>query len=76
MEVVSHLDAHTIRGIALTSTRGLSRGSAVTDTKQPLRVPVGDRVLGRMFDVFGKTIDRKEAVEGGEWRSILSLIHI
>jgi len=70
MEVVSHLDAHTIRGIALTSTRGLSRGSAVTDTKQPLRVPVGDRVLGRMFDLFGKTIDRKEAVEGGEWRSI------
>ncbi len=40
------------------------------DTKSPLTVPVGERVLGRMFDVFGATIDRKERVEGGEWRSI------
>jgi F-type H+-transporting ATPase subunit beta len=70
VEVVSHLDAHTVRGIALTSTRGLARGSRATDTRQPLKVPVGERVLGRMFDVFGHTIDRKEPVEGGEWRSI------
>jgi F-type H+-transporting ATPase subunit beta len=70
LEVVSHLDAHTVRSIALTATRGLARGSAVVDTHQPLKVPVGERVLGRMFDVFGQTIDRKEAVEGGEWRSI------
>src|ERR1035441_7185127 len=70
LEVVSHLDARTVRSIALTSTRGLSRGSGVTDTRQPLKVPVGERVLGRMFDVFGHVIDRKEPVEGGEWRSI------
>lgn len=70
LEVVSHLDSQTVRGIALTSTRGLSRGSAVIDTRQPLKVPVGERVLGRVFDVFGQTIDRKEPVEGGEWRSI------
>jgi F-type H+/Na+-transporting ATPase subunit beta len=69
IEVVSHLDAHTVRGIALTSTRGLSRGSPVTDTQETLRVPVGERVLGRVFDVFGNTIDRKEPLEGGEWRS-------
>ena len=73
IEVVSHLDAHTVRGIALTSTRGLSRGEAVLDTGQSLKVPVGERVLGRMFDVFGQTIDRKAPVEGGEWRSIHAL---
>jgi F-type H+-transporting ATPase subunit beta len=70
LEVVSHLDAHTVRSIALTSTRGLARGSVAVDTHQPLKVPVGERVLGRMFDVFGKVIDRGEAVEGGDWRSI------
>jgi len=70
IEVVSHLDAHTVRGIALTPTRGLSRGSLVTDTRETLKVPVGRRVLGRVFDVFGETIDRKTPIEGGEWRSI------
>ncbi len=70
IEVVSHLDAHTVRGIALTTTRGLSRGSLVSDTRETLKVPVGERVLGRMFDVFGETIDRKSPVAGGEWRSI------
>lgn len=70
IEVLLHLDAHTVRGIALTSTRGLSRGSTVTDTRETLKVPVGERVLGRMFDVFGDTIDRKTPVDGGEWRSI------
>jgi F-type H+/Na+-transporting ATPase subunit beta len=70
IEVISHLDAHTIRGIALTPTRGLSRGSAVTDTQETLKVPVGEQVLGRVFDVFGGTIDGKGAIEGAEWRSI------
>jgi F-type H+/Na+-transporting ATPase subunit beta len=70
VEVACHLDAHTVRGIALTPTRGLSRGSSVVDTGQPLKVPVGDRVLGRMFNVFGEAIDRKGPVEGVEWHSI------
>src|SRR5579864_443323 len=70
IEVVSHLDATTVRGVALTPTRGLSRGTPVTDTRQSLKVPVGERVLGRMFDVFGNTIDRKAPVESGEWRSV------
>lgn len=70
IEVVSHLDARTVRGVALTSTRGLSRGSVVVDTQQSLKVPVGERVLGRVFDVFGNTIDGMAPVEGGEWRSI------
>jgi len=70
IEVVSHLNASTIRAVALTPTRGLARGSPVVDTRQTLKVPIGERVLGRVFDVLGQTIDRKEPIEGGEWRSI------
>jgi F-type H+-transporting ATPase subunit beta len=70
IEVLTHLDSKTIRGIALTSTQGLAHGSTVIDTGHPLRVPVGKRLLGRMFNVFGETIDKKEAVKGGEWRVI------
>ena len=69
IEVLAHLDAKTVRCVSLTPTRGLSRGSRVIDTRQTLKVPVGERVLGRVFDVFGNTIDRKEPIEGGEWRS-------
>jgi F-type H+-transporting ATPase subunit beta len=70
IEVVAHLDRETIRGIALTSTQGLARGERIVDTGRTLSVPVGESVLGRMFDVFGETIDRKEPLTGGEWRSI------
>ncbi|WP_169981382.1 F0F1 ATP synthase subunit beta [Tautonia rosea] len=70
IEVLDHLDEQTIRGIALTSTQGLARGSAIEDTGQPLRVPVGERLLGRVFNVFGETIDGQGPIEGGEWRSI------
>jgi F-type H+-transporting ATPase subunit beta len=70
IEVIVHLDAETVRGIALTSTRGLARGSSISDTGQALHVPVGERLLGRVFNVFGATIDRRGAISGGEWRSI------
>jgi F-type H+-transporting ATPase subunit beta len=70
IEVVTHLSSDTVRGIALTPTQGLARGDRVVDTGQTLRVPVGERVLGRLFNVFGQTIDRMEPVTGGEWRSI------
>lgn len=70
IEVLAHLDEQMVRGIALTSTQGLAEGSKVLDTGNPLKVPVGQRLLGRVFNVFGETIDRKEAITGGEWRSI------
>ncbi len=70
IEVVAHLDANTCRGIALTSTQGLARGHPVADTGRSLSIPVGERVLGRLFNVFGEAIDRLEPVTGGEWRSI------
>lgn len=70
IEVETHLNSEMVRGIALTSTQGLSRGAMVTDTGQSLEVPVGKRLLGRVFNVFGETIDREESMTGGEWRSI------
>jgi F-type H+-transporting ATPase subunit beta len=70
IEVVTHLDTNHVRGIALTSTQGLAEGAKVTDTKQPLKVPVGKRLLSRVFNVFGETIDNGEPVTGGPWRSI------
>ncbi len=57
IEVQEQRDAHHVRGIALTPTQGLARGMVVeTDGKQ-LSVPVGKKIMGRMFDVFGNTID-------------------
>ena len=70
IEVVTHLDDRRVRGVALTSTQGLAQGAAVFDTGQPLKVPVGKKLLGRVLNVFGETIDRKEDISEGLWRSI------
>lgn len=70
IEVINHLSPHWAQGIALTRTQGLARGAPVIDTGHPLRVPVGKRVLGRVFNVLGESIDHKEPVSGGEWRNI------
>ncbi len=70
IEVLSQLDAHLVRGIALTPTQGLSRGMQVTDTGGPLLAPVGKAVLSRMLDVFGNVIDRGPPLEDVQWRSV------
>ncbi|WP_009544317.1 F0F1 ATP synthase subunit beta [Crocosphaera subtropica] len=70
IEVVNHLDAHTVRGIGITPISGLARGSRVINVGKPLQVPVGKQTLGRVFNVFGETIDGKEAITEGNWRSI------
>jgi F-type H+-transporting ATPase subunit beta len=57
MEVHRHLDETTVRGIALSSTSGLTRGTTVVDTGAQIVVPVGQGTRGRMFDVLGRTID-------------------
>ncbi|MGK7911336.1 MAG: F0F1 ATP synthase subunit beta [Synechococcus sp.] len=70
IEVVEQIDAKTVRGVALTPVSGLSRGASVTTDDRPLEVPVGQRLLGRVLNVFGETVDRKDPIVGGEWRSI------
>lgn len=57
LEVAQHLDEHTVRAIALSSTDGLKRGQAVVSTGAPISVPVGDETQGRMFNVVGEPID-------------------
>ncbi|MBE5231428.1 MAG: F0F1 ATP synthase subunit beta [Microcystis aeruginosa PMC 728.11] len=70
MEVVAHLNSQLVRAISLKPTAGLARGSPVIDTGHPLRVPVGEGLLGRMLNIFGETIDGQEQIAEGEWRSI------
>ena len=70
IEVLAQLDAHRVRGIALTPTQGLARGMTVEDTGGPLKAPVGKGILSRMFDVFGKALDREGAVSNVEWRTV------
>ncbi len=70
IEVLTQLDAHRVRGIALTPTEGLARGMAAEDTGEPLKAPVGRQILSRMFDVFGNTIDRRKPPSDIQWRSI------
>ena len=57
LEVAQHVGDDTVRCIAMGSTDGLVRNDKVIDTKNPISVPVGEKVLGRMFNVLGETID-------------------
>jgi F0F1-type ATP synthase beta subunit len=60
LEVAQHLSRNTVRAISLGPTDGLARGAKVADTGAPISVPVGDKTLGRMFNVTGQAIDGKE----------------
>ncbi|BCA79922.1 F0F1 ATP synthase subunit beta [Desulfuromonas sp. AOP6] len=70
VEVSLHLDSETVRCNALTPTGGLSLGTPVRDTGQSLQAPVDRKILGRVFNVFGETIDRKDPLEDVQRRSI------
>ncbi len=70
LEVASLESADTARCLALSPTRGLALGASVTATGGPIRVPVGDAVLGRMLDVFGDPLDGLPAIETAERHSI------
>ncbi|MCI7412797.1 F0F1 ATP synthase subunit beta [Hornefia butyriciproducens] len=62
-EVAQHKGDDEVRCIALSSTDGLARGMEAVDTGNPIEVPVGDEVLGRLFNVLGEPIDEKGPVE-------------
>ncbi len=70
LEVLSHLDGHTVRAIALGPTGGLRRHAPVVATGAPIEVPVGVGVLGRMFDVFGQPVDAGAPLDELEHRPI------
>lgn len=56
-EVMQHLGNDTVRCVAMSATDGLKRGMKAIDTGKPIQTPVGDAVLGRVFNVLGETID-------------------
>src|SRR5581483_5726684 len=68
LEVQDELGNNQVRCLALASTDGLMRGASVVATGSPIRVPVGEGTLGRIFNVLGKTIDSAEPIKAAaEW---------
>ena len=59
LEVAQHLGDSVVRTVAMDTTDGLVRGNVVNDSGGPITVPVGEKTLGRLFDVLGNTIDQK-----------------
>ncbi|MCQ2521297.1 MAG: F0F1 ATP synthase subunit beta [Lachnospiraceae bacterium] len=69
-EVAQHLGDDTVRCIAMGSTDGLVRGMEAVATGAPIKVPVGEATLGRIFNVLGEPIDNKPAPEGVDYEPI------
>ena len=69
-EVAQHLGGGRVRAVALGSTDGLARGSQIVDTGSPVTVPVGEAVLGRVFNLVGETIDDRGPSTATERRPI------
>ncbi|MBM9595885.1 F0F1 ATP synthase subunit beta [Roseitranquillus sediminis] len=70
LEVAQHLGESTVRTIAMDATEGLVRGARVTDTGEPIMVPVGKATLGRILNVIGEPVDEKGPVDAEERRAI------
>jgi F-type H+-transporting ATPase subunit beta len=62
LEVQQHLGDHWVRTVAMSTTDGLKRGMAVLDSGKPISMPVGDCVMGRVFDVTGNPVDERGPV--------------
>ena len=70
LEVAQHLGENTVRTIAMDATEGLVRGQPVTNTGQPISVPVGDETLGRIMNVIGSPVDEAGPFKTTMTRSI------
>lgn len=67
LEVQQHVGNGIVRAIAMGETDGLRRGTEVLATSNPIKVPVGEQTLGRMYNVLGDPIDGKEESKGERW---------
>ena len=65
-EVAQHIGDNVVRCVAMSSTDGLQRGTQAIDTGAPIRVPVGEECLGRVFNLLGQPIDEKEPPKASE----------
>jgi F-type H+/Na+-transporting ATPase subunit beta len=70
LEVAQHLGESTVRTVAMDATEGLVRGQEVTDTGQPIAVPVGDGTLGRIMNVVGEPVDEAGPIKAEATRAI------
>lgn len=70
VEVAQHIGNNVARCIAMSSTDGLQRDTVATDTGNPIRMPVGEETLGRIFNVLGEPVDEKAVPEHCEWWNI------
>ncbi|MFH0820646.1 MAG: F0F1 ATP synthase subunit beta [Candidatus Peregrinibacteria bacterium] len=70
LEVEQHIGENEVRTVAMTSTDGLRRGMEVKDLGKPIAVPVGSKVLGRLFNVLGEVIDDKGKLTDHEFLPI------
>src|SRR5690349_22761755 len=70
LEVAQHLGENTVRTVAMDTSEGLVRGQEVTDTGQPIAVPVGDECLGRIINVVGDPVDEAGPVKTAQKRAI------
>src|SRR6195952_396878 len=66
LEVALHLGDDIVRAISMQPTDGLVRGASVSDTGQPISVPVGDIVKGHVFNALGKCLDAPGTAEDAE----------
>jgi F-type H+-transporting ATPase subunit beta len=70
LEVAQHLGESTVRTVAMDTSEGLVRGQEVSDTGQPIAVPVGDGTLGRIMNVVGDAVDEAGSIPHKERRAI------
>ena len=70
LEVEQHLGDNWVRCVCMGSTEGMKRGYEVTDTGKPISMPVGDCVLGRVFNVVGETVDERGPVNADKYYPI------
>src|SRR6267154_3172235 len=70
LEVQQHLGDNWVRTVAMSSTEGLKRGYEVEDTGAPISMPVGEGVMGRVFNVTGNPVDERGPVEAEKYYPI------
>jgi len=70
LEVQQHLGEERVRTIAMDATEGLVRGMKVVDTEAPIKMPIGDEIKGRVFNVVGDAIDGIQNLDKSTGRSI------
>jgi len=70
LEVQQHLGGHWIRAVAMSTTEGLKRGQPVVDQGQPICMPVGEAVMGRVFNVTGDAVDEQGPVKADKYYPI------